>query len=468
MTASLWKRWSLRLRLTLWFALFASALLLALLPFVYHLVRDRLIADTERQLGIDWALIEAHLEYGREGGIQWRSSSPATPESPGYAESWFDVWVDEQSVLRHWPSQGGAVLHPPQPGESMGARFYSVFLDDGRPARTFQRVTVIDGREVLLRVFRDESGQRATLRHILLGLALGMPVAIALAAIGGYVMAGRALRPVREMASEARQITSESLDKRLPVPNAHDELGQLAIVFNQTLTRLEASFDSLKRFTADASHELRTPLTALRSVGEISLRRGDDPDELRETIGSMLEESQRLQDLVETLLLLARAESSDQSLCRESVALDVLTRDVCELLEVLASEKRQQIKIVARPGPHVQADPVLLRQALTSLLDNAIRHSPPGSAICVSVLISAQGAVIDVTDQGPGIPPEHREKIFTRFHRIDKARSRADGGTGLGLAIAKLFVEQHGGSIELDCPSCGGSRFRIVLPQGPR
>jgi heavy metal sensor kinase len=458
-----WRRRSLRLRLTVSFALIASAIMLALLPAVYSLIRRQMSADMDRQLRIDWALIEAHLEDDGQGGIQWRKSSPATPASPGYAESWFDVWAGDESLLKHWPSHGAEVLHPPKPVKAHAADFHTVLLNGDRPSRTYQKPATINGRTVTLRVFRDESGNRSTLRRILAGLALGMPVAVLLAAIAGYSMAGRALRPVGEMASAARRITSDSLGERLPNPNPHDELGQLATVFNDTLGRLESSFDALKRFTSDASHELRTPLTALRAVGEIALREEREPEALRETIGSMLEETQRLNDLADTLLLLARAESGRMPLNREKLALNELIREVCERLDVLAAEKNQRMEITATTAISVEADPVLLRQAVTNLLHNAIRHSPPDSLIRVTTGTRGTERFIEITDQGPGIAPEHRDRIFERFYRIDKARSRADGGTGLGLAIAKLFVEQHGGRIELECPAEGGSCFRIVM-----
>jgi heavy metal sensor kinase len=459
-----WQRQSLRLRFAVSFSLVTTLILLTLLPFVYQLIRRQMTADIDRQLRIDWALIEAHLEGDGNNGIQWRKSSPATPQSPGYANSWFDVWERDRSLLQHWPQQGAASLEPPPPHAAEG-HFVSVPLSDGRPARTYQKHAVIGAQTIMLRVFRDESAHRATLRRIVLGLSLGMPIAVLLAAWGGHAMAGRALRPVGAMAAAARRITSDSLGSRLPNPNPHDELGQLATVMNETLHRLESSFDALKRFTADASHELRTPLTALRSVGEAALREARSPEELRETIGSMLEEAQRLHDLADTLLLLARAGSGRMPLQRETFSLEALVTDVCERLEVLASEKNQRIEITSAPGIFLNADPVLLRQAVTNLLHNAIRYSPADSLIRVVTGTRGGDVFMEITDQGPGIPEEHRQKIFDRFHRIDKARSRADGGTGLGLALAKLFVEQHYGRIELDCPASGGSTFRILLPQ---
>ena len=460
--ANWWKRRSLKLRLAVWFTIIASGIMLSLLPAIYTLIQRRLHLEMDRQLGIDWALVEAHLEADDSGGIRWRGSSPATPDSPGYAETWFDVWSDGNVLLSHWPPHGVRVQQPPRPFKEPVSDLYNIVVEPKFPARTLQKASVIEGRDVTLRVFRDESGIRATLRQILAGLALGMPVAVLLAALGGYIMAGRTLKPISEMADQARRITSESLGRRLPNPNPHDELGQLATVFNSTLQRLENSFDSLKRFTADASHELRTPLTALRSVGEVALREAADPEALRETIGSMLEEAQRLNDLVDTLLMLARVESGRLPLNREPMPLSELVAEVCDSLEILATEKRQRIEITSVPGLIVSADRVLFRQALMNILHNAICYSPPDSAVRVKCLRVANEAVVEVSDQGTGIAPEHRDKVFERFYRIDKARSRAEGGAGLGLALAKLFVEQSGGRIELE--SDRGSTFRIVLP----
>lgn len=462
--ANWWRRRSLKLRIAVWFTVIASVIMSGLLPFVYTLIERRLHLEMDRQLGIDWALIEAHLETDGSGGIRWRRDSPATPSSPGYAETWFDVWSGRDVLMSHWPEHGAQVLHPPRPARDSTAAFYNIHLNPEFPARTLQKTARIDGREVSLRVFRDESGIRATLRQILIGLALGMPVAVLFAALGGYVMAGKTLKPISQMADQARRITSESLGRRLPNPNPHDELGQLATVFNETLQRLESSFESLKRFTADASHELRTPLTALRSVGEIALREAGDTEALRETIGSMLEEAQRLNDLTDMLLMLARVESGRLPLHREALPLSELVADVCDSMEVLAAEKRQRIELTTAPGVIVNADRVLLRQAVMNILHNAICYSPPESTVRVVCSARENEALVEIADQGPGISPEHQSKVFERFYRVDKARSRAEGGAGLGLALAKLFAEQNGGGIGLSSAAGQGCRFWIRIP----
>lgn len=461
-----WLRRSLKLRLAVCFTGVASAVMLILIPIIYGLVEKRLHLELDQQLRIDWNLVEAHLAAKPSGEVRWRRNSPGQPTSPGYASTWFDIWSDGEMVLSHWPEHGAAPLHPPQPGEYADGHFYNVNLSNDLLGRTFQRPARINNHDFNLRVFRDEAGIRKTMREILVGFLLGVPIAVLLSAAGGYLMAGRALQPLREMTDQAQKITSESLAVRLPNPNPHDELGKLATVFNHTLERLEISFASLKRFTADASHELRTPLTALRSVGEISLRRKPDAQALRETIGSMLEEAQRLNDLIDTLLMFARVEGGGANLQLETVAVDVMVAEVCENLEVLAGEKDQSIATELESGLSVHADRTLLRHAVMNIFHNAIRHGPPASTIRVACFRRGTEVLVEITDEGQGIAAEHREKVFERFYRIDHSRSRADGGAGLGLAIARLSVEQNGGTLELAGEAEPGNCFRIILPAG--
>ena len=362
----------------------------------------------------------------------------------------------------------------PAPVES-ALRFYTSELEEEMHVRLMERPARVHERAVIVRVFRDETEMRRTLRQIVEVSVLGVPLAVSLASLVGYLVARRSLRPVANMADQARTITSESLSERLPNPNPHDELGQLATVFNATLERLETSFAELKRFTADASHELRTPLTALRAEGEVALNNARDPEQFRQSIGAMLEEAQRLQDLVDTLLTLARAEADQQPLSRVPVELGALTREVVESLRILADEKRQHLAAELSGEVSIAGDPALLRHALMNLIHNAIRYTPAGGRISVTCSrrdLPAPGqarqagrdVVIEVTDTGEGIAPEHQAKVFERFYRVDKTLSRSEGGAGLGLAIAKLAVERHGGRIELQSALSKGSSFRVLLP----
>jgi heavy metal sensor kinase len=296
-------------------------------------------------------------------------------------------------------------------------------------------------------------------------LLLGFPIAVLLAGVGGYALARKALAPIDSMATQAKKISAERLGDRLSIENPEDELGKLGTVFNGMLGRLQAAFDQLRRFTADASHELRTPLTAIRSVGEVALQDERSPAEYRDVIGSMLEEVDRLTRLAESLLALSRADTGHVQLQREDISLLRLAKEASSVVEVLAEEKRQRIDIEGDTDLLISVDRLILRQVIVNLLDNAIKYSPPGSRILVRVQSERNKQVfLDVIDQGPGIPNEHQPYVFDRFYRVDKARTRGWGGTGLGLSITRWAVEAHGGGITLESEEGHGSTFRISLP----
>jgi heavy metal sensor kinase len=307
---------------------------------------------------------------------------------------------------------------------------------------------------------------RDELRQLVLIFVFGLPLAVAAAGLGGYTLARRALLPIERMTERARSITAERLSDRLPVEHPDDEMGRLATVFNETLGRLEASFEQMRRFTADVSHELRTPLTAIRSVGEVGLREHREADAYRSIIGSMLEEVDRLASLVDRLLTLSRAETGQAKLSLEFFNLRELAEDVVAHLDVLAEEKGQQITIEDSGAPHACADRLLVRRALINLVDNAIKFSPAGGKIRINVRGAGDEAVIEVIDSGTGITSAGRERIFDRFYR-----DGADGntvGVGLGLSIAKGAVEINGGRLALAETGASGSTFRINLPSVPR
>ena len=318
-------------------------------------------------------------------------------------------------------------------------------------------------QEGLTRTAHEER-VRGELAEVLAVLVVGLPVVVALAGVGGYLVAGRALAPIDHLASEARRITAERLHERLTVRNTGDEIGRLAAVFNDTFGRLESSFDQLRRFTADSSHELRTPLAVVRAIGEAAVADRRTAAEYEEAIGSMLEEVDRMSKLVETLLRLSNSDAGVIRLSREPVDLGRLARDVVSSLGVLAEERGQTLAVETAEPTMVSVDRLVLREALTNILDNAIKYSPHGGRITIRVERLGGRCVLAIADQGPGVPPEHRARIFDRFFRLDPSRTRASGGAGLGLAIAKWAVEIHGGEIAVGEHSGGGSEFRIVLP----
>lgn len=462
--SSWWKQQTLKLRLTLWYAA-ATAVVLGVFAWtVFEVVEHRLAAELDRQLRIDFDLVEAQLDTDPSGKIRWLVQGAHGDEGFARLSAWFEVWSeDKQLLFRHWPVPESKIKSPLSAPLESTLQFKTLLLEEGLHVRVMERPARVHERGVIVRQMRDESEMRRTLHQMVEVFFFALPLAAFLASLVGYLVARRSLRPVAAMAERARTITSESLGERLPNPNPHDELGQLAGVFNDTLHRLESSFAELKRFTADASHELRTPLTALRAVGEVALRQADNPAALRETIGSMLEEAQRLSDLIESLLTLARMESGKVSVNLEAVNLTTLAEEVRDNLEVLAAEKKQTIELVGDDNIIATADRVLLPQALVNIVHNAIRYSPTETRITVRLLRRDNQVVIEVADQGPGIAPEHQQNIFERFHRVDKSRSRVEGGHGLGLAIAKWSVERQNGRIEVVSKAGQGSLFRIVL-----
>ena len=460
-----WQRRSVRFRLALWYAAATGLVLMAFAWFVYEVIEHRLAAEIDRQLQIDFDLVEAQLGIDPQGNMRWNVRGSHGDEGFARTSAWFDVWSEtKELLLRHWPVPEENIKDALPPPQNSTLKFTTGELEPGLFLRVMERPGRVQGRSVIIRVFRDQAEMRRTLQEIVEVSVLGFPLAVALAAIGGYLVATRSLAPLDAMARQARRITSESLSKRLPNPNPNDELGRLATVFNETLARLEGSFAELQRFTADASHELRSPLTALRAVGEVALRDGHDPATLRETIGSMLEEAQRLTDLVDALLTLARMDAGEVAATQEQMNIAPLLEEIRDQFDVLAAEKEQMLAVRSDENLTVLADRTLLRLALVNLVHNAIQHSPSHSKILLAALRRPSGVDISVNDSGHGIAREYHEKIFERFFRVDKARSRSGGGVGLGLAIAKRAVERNGGRIIVESDPDRGSIFRVELP----
>jgi heavy metal sensor kinase len=451
---------SVRVRLTLWHL---GVILLVLAVYaggVYSFVRNNSARLLDERLHDDFDWASDMLAQRPDGTI-------APYDETGEGDSpWLQVWSLDGHLLYDTPE---ARRNPVPNGAKMAAaakeedRIVDV-PEVNPPYRVMTGGARIGGRPVLVQVARSEGPIAQNLRELIYILFLGLPGAMVIAGVGGYVLARRALAPLDRMAERARSINAERLNDRLPVENPNDELGRVAIVFNETLTRLESSFEQMRRFTADASHELRTPLTAIRSVGEVGLRGRRDETAYREIIGSMLEEVDRLALLVDRLLMLSRADTEKPNLSIDNVDISELASEVAEQLCVLAEEKNQTLNIHCDAVSRWVGDRMVLRQALLNLVDNAIKYTPDGGVIDVRVTQTQAGITIDVTDSGPGIPEELRSRIFDRFYRVDKARSRENGGTGLGLAISKWAVEVNGGLLTLE-PTGAGSCFRITLPQ---
>jgi heavy metal sensor kinase len=425
-------------------------------------VRHEFFEQLDDQLRDEFETAEGFLSPASDGHIAW--SGPRYHDPDNDEDRGSDAWsMGGEPIYRSGASE---VLPPVALAGARAEPRYESLIATGRRWRTLTGTALVGGRPVVLRALRSEEKLRTQLWEILVVLVLGLPLVVALAGVGGYVLAQRALKPIDHLASEARRITADRLHERLSVPNPRDEIGRLAAVINDTYARLESSFDQLRRFTADASHELRTPLSVIRGIGEMSLKETRTVAEYKEAMGSMLEEVDRLTNLVDTLLRLSHGDAGTVRLAREPVDLGQLTRDVVASLGILSEERNQKLRVDVTHNVVVTADRLVLREAITNVVDNAIKYSPITSTIAIRVRVNGERATLEVADEGSGIAVEHRDRIFDRFFRVDEGRSRESGGTGLGLAIAKWAVDVNGGNISVESGATGGSVFRIVLPTG--
>jgi heavy metal sensor kinase len=303
----------------------------------------------------------------------------------------------------------------------------------------------------------------AALRRYLQILLALFPLGLGLATVGGAWIAGGALAPVRAMARQAREITAADLTRRIPRRGAGDELDYLADTLNAVLARLDAAFTELRRFTADAAHELRTPLTALKGGLEVALRHPRTADEYARTIRESLEEVDRLVRLAEDLLLLSRS-TVGSGLPRQRVELEPLLLDVLDIGLRLARGTGVTVRVGMVEPAVVMGDVTALRRLFLNLVENAVKYTPEGGVVELSLVRIGREVQVGVRDTGIGIDPVDAGRIFEPFVRLDDARSRETGGAGLGLAIARSIALAHGGTITLESAPKAGSVFTAHLP----
>lgn len=340
----------------------------------------------------------------------------------------------------------------------------------GEPVRALRRQTILATNEVFTAVVTPPGEvETRALRSLLLILVILIPITAGAAALGAGVLLERLLDPLRRMVETTREIGIGGLSRRLPEPGHPSDLQDLAQSFNGMLMRLERAVEALRRFTADASHELRTPLTSIQGSIQVALSRERTADELRETLGDVIEETEWMLHLVDGLLTLARSEEGPLTMSREPVDVRPLVEDAVEMGQMLAMEKALTVETQLAPGPLIVPGVAgQLRQVFLNLISNAVKFTPAGSVtVTAGRFTDGEGrgwVEVRVSDTGVGIAPDELNRVFDRFYRGDAARTRS-GGTGLGLAIARLLVEQHAGRIDVQSRLGGGSRFTVTLPE---
>ncbi|MGE3435341.1 MAG: sensor histidine kinase [Blastocatellales bacterium] len=308
---------------------------------------------------------------------------------------------------------------------------------------------------------RELIDRMLALRKIFL---LSLPAMLLMAGLAGYLLARKSLAPIAGMTTQAERIGAKNLHERLPVKNKNDEIGRLARVFNELLARLESSFDGMRQFTADASHELRTPLAIIRGEADVALSQEREPGEYRETLAIIQDEAQRLSGIVEDMLALARADAGQRRLKLEEFYFNDLIEECVRSARALALNKNISLNFEPSGDIPFRGDEGLLRRMILNLLDNAIKYTPNGGTVSIKFWRDNDQVKLRVADNGIGISADAAARVFERFYRADKARSRSDGGSGLGLPIVKWIAEAHHGSISLESEPERGSSFTVTLP----
>jgi heavy metal sensor kinase len=414
---------TLRLRLTLWYSLLLAATLIAFAFVSFEEMRRILLSSVDTELRADLAQTKQLL-----------ASAPCVR-----CPALFAVLARHDSDIIEIESLDG------------GFKYASGAAVRSRGTPTRDATTIVSARDGRYRIrFALPLVQyESAVEQFGFVILVSIPIVLLVAAAGGMWMSRRALRPVDRVIREAREINEQSLDRRLPLPRSRDELYELSRTFNEMLDRLERSFRRIAEFTADASHELRTPVALLRASADVALRNPRTANEYRDTLASILAESERMTKLIEDLLALARSDS--EVLAKEPLDLSEPLRDAIVLSGMTPPEL-----------PHVRIDGnrAALQRLFMALLDNAVKYTPSRD---ISVELTA-GATVIIRDGGIGIAAADLPHVFERFYRGDKSRSRASGGTGLGLAIARRIAKLHGGTITAASVEGHGSEFRVTLP----
>lgn len=343
-------------------------------------------------------------------------------------------------------------------------------IDIAPPLRLLTQQVTIDGSPFVIAVAASMSDEEALLAALRRAMLLSIPLALIVAALGGYLLARKSLAPVARMSAKARDIGAANLGERVPIDNADDELGELAQTFNSLLERLQQSFQSQRRFMADASHELRTPVAILQGEADVALSRDDrEARDYRDSLAVMRKTIARLTRIVRDVFLLARSDTGQYPVRFDRFYLEEVVAETAQEFRTLAAENQVVFREEHGSDIAVAGDEDLIHRLLGNLIDNAIRHTPPCGTVSVRCFEDHRWARIEVTDTGSGISPDVRERIFDRFFRGDTAdRNSGRSGAGLGLPIARWIAETHGGELHVDPGDGSGTTFVALLPLAPK
>jgi len=460
---------SLRFRLTVWYAGWLSVVFIAFGGIIYFASKQYLestlketlmrrarqiaevVQESETKPNVNPLTAEIQTHFAPEANSRFvritRATGDEIYESGPPKDSSFDPrTIPAAEMIDHRESLAREVLAGGQP----------MFFASVPVATARNHYTVEVGSSAV--------PIKMALHHVLVAFGFAVPMLIVVAVAGGYLLVQRALEPVDQVISAAERISSDNLGERLPVSATGDELERLSTALNNMIRRLDESFQQNTRFMADTSHELRTPLTIMRAELEETLRNNTSNPEVCRLAETMLEEIQRLARIVAGLFAMSRLDDKEAKQEFARFDLGILVTGTADQMSALAEDKHVTIRCAVPRPVLVDADRAGLKQVTVNLLDNAIKYTPTGGSITVSVLARDSKAVLEVADTGTGIPPDALPLVFERFFRVDKVRSRELGGAGLGLAIVRSICAAHGGTVEAQSKQGEGSRFIVELP----
>ena len=447
---------SIRSRLTAWYVILLAIILILFSVLLNYFLSKRLYESVDNSLTVSATVVSTSATMRLTG----------TP-LPGLNQ-FFDQFLREGNLNKFYRIYDGSGSVGSRSGNISASEFplsgtayadalkgnnsYETFKVGGKhPIRVITMPVMVNDKLVnLVQVGTSLQAVQETLRNLKIILFTAVPSVLIFAALFARFMARRALKPISRIIDTARDIgQGQELSKRIPVLKIKDELGQLALTFNEMMNRLENSFKQMRQFSSDASHELRTPLTVLKGQNELILSKLRKPEEYQEVISSNLEEINYMSKVLEDLFLLSKSDENQVSLDCKQVNLKPLVEEVCKHAEVLAEEKNIKIIIAFLEVVQVKGDEVRLRQMSWNILQNGIKYTQCGGELKVSLQNDGEFALMTIQDTGIGIPEEDLGFIFNRFYRVDKARSRDEGGSGLGLSICRQIAEAHKGTIEV-------------------
>jgi heavy metal sensor kinase len=454
---------SVRLRLTLWYVFLLAVILAAFSAGIYLTLRHNLYDNLDDSIQNRANVL---LDIVRYEGNRPTLAGVVSSNDPNQGESFVRVFDASGELTFDGSAAAGDVPIDRRAVESaLVGKTITRSVNVGEALRVRTLPIERDGRiSGVLEVGQSQDDVSDTLQTLLLILGVAYPVTLVVASLGGVFLAGRALSPIDRLTRLARRISAEDLGQRLDLRLPDDEVGRLARTFDEMIARLDEAFRRQRQFTADASHELRTPMTVIKGQIEVALQRERDPQAYRQVLQAVNEEVDRMIRLVGSLLTLARADAGQIPITLEPVSLPDVVGAAIEQVQPLASRRGVDLQLSSSRPVTLRADDDLILQLLLNLLDNAIKYTAAGGQVTVGWNANGRDVELWVRDTGSGIAREHLTRLFERFYRVDKARSRAEGGSGLGLAISRWIAEAHGGSISVESDLGRGSTFTVRLP----